>query len=130
MAGGGGKVMWFGCLVCWLLGGFVACVALSLGRRAVDTWMDGWMMCPWGGRSAFPARQTNPPPRRISSIESTALGENTELCCLVAWFVRCLLGSLAWPRCFFVGWSVGGHSVGGWIVEASGSVSGGSRRSG
>ena len=51
--------MWFGCLACWLLGGFVGLAALLLGwlvgwllgwlvgwlvgTPLMDAWMDGWM---------------------------------------------------------------------------------------
>ena len=34
---------------------------------------------------------------------------------LVGSFVGCLVGLLVWPRCCLVGWSVGWHSVDGWM---------------
>ena len=123
-------VCWLGRVVAWLVGRLV-------GTPLMDAWMDG---CCVNGEGAAPPLQCKPSLPRTGFLVSTALGENTELCGLVAWFVGCLL---AWPRCCLVGWSVGWHSVDGmdaWmdgmdpvlphVPEASGSVSGGSRRSG
>ena len=54
----------------------------SVGWHSVDVYMDGWMLCKWGGRNASPAMQTKPPPHGIST--TTTFGENKELCGLVA----------------------------------------------
>ena len=35
-------VMWFGCLACWLLGGFVGLAALLLGWLVA--WLVGWLV--------------------------------------------------------------------------------------
>ena len=91
-------------LVCWLLGGVVGLATLLLGwlgTPLMDAWMDG---CCVDGEGAAPPPQCKPSLPGTGFLVSTALGENTELCGLVAWFVGCLVGLLAWPRCCLVGW--------------------------
>ena len=99
-------VAWFvGCLVGLLVWPRCCLVGWSVGWHSVDGCMEG----------AAPPPQCKPSLPRMGFLVSTALGENTELCGLVAWFVGCLVGLLAWPHCCLVGWSVGWHSVDGWM---------------
>ena len=98
------------------------------------------MLCKWGGRSASPAMQTKPLPRGISS---STWGKHGVMWfgCLVCW----LLGWFVGLATLLLGWLVGTplmdacmHAcMDGWmdpvlphVPEASGSVSGVSRRSG
>ena len=116
MAGGGGKVMWFGCLVCWLLGGFVACVALSLGRRAVDTWMDGWMDGCVHGEGAAPSPQGKPILPREGFLVSNLqhLGKTQSyVVWLLGLFVACLVRWLGRVVSSLVGRLVGTPLVDG-----------------
>ena len=93
--------------------------------KDVDGWMGGWMDGREGGREGgmdgccVTGEGATPPPQCRPILPRQGLGNAQSydeiLCCLVAWFVGCLFGFFAWPRCFFVGWSVGGHSVGGWM---------------
>ena len=78
-------------LVCWLLGGVVGLATLLLGwlvgwlgTPLMDAWMDG---CCVDGEGAAPPPQCKPSLPGTGFLVSTALGENTELCHLVAWLV-------------------------------------------
>ena len=94
-------VCWFACRDCLrdtVLDGY----AIFLFVCLVDGWMDGWMdgrtdgcCVSQGGRGCGGGRSA------------------TGWAVLVAWFVGCLVGLLAWPRCCLVGWSAGWHSVDG-----------------
>ena len=135
-------VAWFvGCLVGLLVWPRCCLVGWSVGWRSGDGCVDGWVLCKWGGRSTSPAMQKSSLPR-AGFLVSTALGENTELCGLVAWFVGCFVGCwfghvVAWLVGRLVGTPLMDGCTDGWmdpalphVPEASGSVSGGSRRSG
>ena len=102
----------FGCLVCWLLGGLPtqSKYRQHLGKRLV-----AWFVCCWWA--------THPFCFTLLPLVGVLVGSACLACCLlgfgfllfafVAWFVGCLVGLLAWPRCCLVGWSVGWHSVDG-----------------
>ena len=94
-------VSWFGRVVAWLVG-------LLVGTPLMDAWMDG---CCVNGEGAAPPPQCKPSLPRTGFLVSTALGENTELCGLVAWLV-CWLGRVvAW----LVGRLVGTPLMDGWM---------------
>ena len=76
--------------------------------------MDGWMDGRAGGRAGG---------RTDGRMDGCCVSQGGRGCgggrsatgwvVLVAWFVGCLVGLLAWPRCCLVGWSAGWHSVDG-----------------
>ena len=87
-------VCWLGRVVAWLVGRLI-------GTPLMDAWMDG---CCVNGEGAALPLQCKPSLPRTGFLVPTALGENTELCGLVAWLVGCLVG------CWLgrvVGWLVG-----------------------
>ena len=103
-------VCWLGRVVAWLVGRLV-------GTPLMGAWMDG---CCVNGEGAAPPLQCKPSLPRAGFLVPTALGENTEL------LLGCLVGTPlmdAWMD----GWM---DPVLPHVSEASGSVSGGSRRSG
>ena len=126
-----------------LLACFLPCVracALACLLAWLDGWMDGWMdSVNRGGRGC--GGRGGDSPQCKPSMDRTAIRENTELCGLVAWFVGCLVcWTVRWLGRFvawLVGRLVGTPLMDGWmdpvlphVPEASGSVSGVSRRSG
>ena len=109
------RVAWFG-----LLGLLVSCL--------FDGWMDGWpdtqffLLCAWlmdgwmGG--CMDGRTDGRTDGCCASQGGRGCGGGrsaTGWVVLVAWFVGCLVGLLAWPRCCLVGWSVDWHSAGGCV---------------
>ena len=121
--GGGGRSGGFGCLVCWLLGGFVGSgrvvawlVDRLVGTPLMGAWTDG---CCVNGEGAAPPPQCKPSLPRTGFLASTALGEKWGkhgvmwfgclACWLLGWFVglaALLLGWLA-PRRWMDGWMDG-----------------------
>ena len=144
--GGGGRSGGFGCLVCWLLGGFVGSgrvvawlVDRLVGTPLMGAWTDG---CCVNGEGAAPPPQCKPSLPRMGFLASTALGEKWGkhgvmwfgclACWLLGWFVglaALLLGWLA-PRRWMDGWMDGwADPVLPHVPDVSESVSGTSRRS-
>ena len=148
-------VCWFACRDCLrdtVLDGYAIFRFVCLDGWMdgwMDGWLDGWMDGRTDGRTdgLFKSRQEGVRGR----AQRYGMGG------LVAWFVGCLVGLLAWPRCclvacllacllaclvaWLVGWLVGTPLMDAWmdgwmdpvlphVPEASGSVSGGSRHSG